>query len=70
MMRLLTAKEVAILLNASPSWVYHQAESGKLPSRLVGGTLRRFLPEEIKAFVEGEWLPKNDVLPSKKGRDR
>jgi excisionase family DNA binding protein len=46
-----TADDVAAYLKVSRSWVYHRAESGKLPHVRVGGLLR-FQPNEIRAHVE------------------
>ncbi len=46
-----TADDVAAYLKVSRSWVYHRAESGKLPHVRVGGLLR-FQPSEIRAYVE------------------
>ncbi len=47
------AQDVARYLKMSRSWVYHRAESGELPYRRIGGCLR-FVPSEIRAYVEGE----------------
>jgi hypothetical protein len=41
------SKDVVRYLEASRSWVYHQAESGRLPCLSIGGLLR-FDPETIK----------------------
>jgi len=47
------ANEVSRYLQASRSWVYAQAEAGRLPCvRIVG--LLRFDPATIKALVRGE----------------
>lgn len=47
------ANEVARYLQASRSWVYAQAEAGRLPCvRIVG--LLRFDPAAIKALARGE----------------
>lgn len=46
-----TADDVAAYLKVSRSWVYHRAESGRLPHVRVGGLIR-FQPHEIRAFVE------------------
>ncbi len=45
-----TAIQVARYLGCSRSWVYLHAEDGTLPSVRIGG-LRRFVPEEIRAFA-------------------
>jgi excisionase family DNA binding protein len=46
------AQDVAVYLKASRPWVYSMAESGKLPSRKLGG-LRRFVPSEIRQWAAG-----------------
>lgn len=46
-----TADDVAAYLKVSRSWVYHRAESGRLPHVRVGGLLR-FQPNEIRVYVE------------------
>ena len=47
------ANDVANFLKASRSWVYQQAEAGKLPCvRFVG--LLRFDPQQIRAPARGE----------------
>lgn len=56
------AKDVATFLKASRSWVYLHSEDGTLPSVKVLG-LRRFLPEQIRAFARGEPIPTAKVLP-------
>lgn len=47
------ANDVARYLKASRSWVYHQAEAGRLPHLRIGGLLR-FEPPTVKAFARGE----------------
>jgi excisionase family DNA binding protein len=47
------AKDVAAFLKVSRSWVYLHAEAGTLPSVRIGG-LRRFLPEQIRAFTRSD----------------
>ncbi|HEX2882456.1 MAG TPA: helix-turn-helix domain-containing protein [Polyangiaceae bacterium] len=42
--------DVATYLKVSRSWVYHQAESGRMPYFRIGNLLR-FDPEDIKAFA-------------------
>jgi excisionase family DNA binding protein len=51
--RLWDAIDVAQYCKTSRSWVYQQAESGRLPHLRVGGLLR-FDPERVKAFARGE----------------
>jgi helix-turn-helix protein len=47
-----TADDVAAYLQASRSWVYQQAEAGRLPYVKVIGLLR-FEPGVIRAFAQG-----------------
>lgn len=42
----------ARFLKRSVSWVYHRAEDGTLPVRRLGGWGLRFMPGEIRAWVE------------------
>lgn len=49
--RLLTVAELADLLSVRPSWVYRALERGVLPSRRLG-RYRRFVPAEIKTWLE------------------
>jgi excisionase family DNA binding protein len=51
-----TAADVAAFLKASRSWVYLHTDDGTLPSVKLGG-LRRFIPEQIRAFARGEPVP-------------
>ena len=44
------AKDVAAYLKVSRSWVYHQAEAGRLPYIRVGG-LVRFDPRALRAHI-------------------
>lgn len=44
------AKDVAVFLKVSRSWVYHRAEAGLLPCVRVGSLLR-FDPEVIRRLV-------------------
>ena len=50
---LITAKEVAAILNVSPSWVYQNSAAGVLPCRKLGGNLR-FVPEEIREWINSQ----------------
>ncbi len=45
-----TVAELAAYLQASRSWVYHQAECGRLPSLRIGGLLR-FSPVAVRAYA-------------------
>lgn len=47
------AAQVAEFLNMSESWVYAQAEAGKMPCRKLGGATR-FDPDEIRRWWNGE----------------
>jgi predicted DNA-binding transcriptional regulator AlpA len=43
----------ARFLKRSVSWVYHKAEDGTLPVRRLGGWGIRFIPGELRGWVEG-----------------
>lgn len=43
--------EVSAYLRMSTSWVYKEAEAGRLPCVRIGAALR-FYPEEIRRFLE------------------
>lgn len=45
-----TVAQVADYLRASRSWVYHQAECGRLPSLRIGGLLR-FSPVAVRGYA-------------------
>ncbi len=49
--RLWDANDVARYIGASRSWVYHQAEAGRLPCIGILGFLR-FDPHAVRAFVK------------------
>jgi predicted DNA-binding transcriptional regulator AlpA len=49
--RLWDANDVARYIGASRSWVYHQAEAGRLPCIRVLGFLR-FHPQAVRDFVQ------------------
>jgi predicted DNA-binding transcriptional regulator AlpA len=49
--RLWDASDVARYIGASRSWVYHQAEAGRLPCIRVLGFLR-FHPQAVRDFVQ------------------
>jgi excisionase family DNA binding protein len=53
--------DVAHFLSMSTSWVYKEAEAGRLPCVRIGAALR-FRPDEIRAFLEGERAPRVSVL--------
>lgn len=52
-----TAQEVAAYLRMSLSWVRHATAAGKLPVRRFGASTR-YVPDEIAAYVRGEWTPR------------
>ena len=45
-------RAAARFLRRSVSWVYHRAEDGSLPVRRLGGWGLRFIPGELRAWVE------------------
>jgi predicted DNA-binding transcriptional regulator AlpA len=47
----------ARFLKRSVSWVYHRAEDGTLPVRRIAGWGIRFIPRELRAWVEGAAVP-------------
>lgn len=44
--------DVARFLSLSVSWVYKEAEAGRLPCVRIGASLR-FRPDELRAFLNG-----------------
>jgi len=42
----------ARFLKRSVSWVYHRAEDGSLPVKRLGGWGLRFIPDDLRAWVE------------------
>ena len=42
----------ARFLKRSVSWVYHRAEDGTLPVKRLAGWGVRFIPSELRAWVE------------------
>jgi predicted DNA-binding transcriptional regulator AlpA len=42
----------ARFLKRSVSWVYHRSEDGTLPVKRIGGWGLRFIPAEVRAWVE------------------
>ena len=59
--------DVAKYLKASESWVYLQASKGALPCRKLGG-LRRFKPNEVRAFAENAKPSAGILVSLRKGR--
>jgi predicted DNA-binding transcriptional regulator AlpA len=47
----------ARFLKRSASWVYHKAEDGTLPVKRIGGRGVRFIPSELRAWVESGCEP-------------
>ncbi len=45
-------RAAARFLKRSVSWVYHKAEDGTLPVRRIGGWGVRFIPSELRGWVE------------------
>jgi hypothetical protein len=69
--RLWTAKDVALYLQASLSWVYQKAEAGLIPClpRLPGSNFLRFQPADVKAYAQGKWRPASVIsLPVKRSK--
>jgi excisionase family DNA binding protein len=46
-----TVQDVARFISMSTSWVYKEAEAGRLPCIRLGAALR-FYPEEIRQFLD------------------
>lgn len=63
------ALDVAAYLKVSRSWVYLHAEDGSIPSVRIGG-LRRFLPDQVRAYARGERTCPSPVLPFRPPRER
>lgn len=51
----------ARFLKRSVSWVYHRAEDGTLPVKRIGGWGLRFIPAELRAWVEASGEPRRKV---------
>jgi excisionase family DNA binding protein len=49
--RLLTAEDVAKILNYSPLTVYEKARNGEIPSIIIGRRTRRFRLSDIEALI-------------------
>jgi predicted DNA-binding transcriptional regulator AlpA len=49
---------VARFLKRSVSWVYHRAEDGTLPVKRIGGWGLRFIPAELRAWVDASGEPR------------
>lgn len=60
--KLLTAEDVAAMLNCGPSTIYEWAKSGKIPSLKLNG-LVRFVPEEVQ-----QWIQKSRQSASNPGK--
>ena len=55
---LMTAAEVAKILNCSPSWVYKAADRGEIPAVRLGAMLR-FNPEALRAYLAAKSSPRS-----------
>ncbi|ABS24822.1 AlpA family transcriptional regulator [Anaeromyxobacter sp. Fw109-5] len=53
-------------LKRSVSWVYHRAEDGTLPVKRIGGWRLRFIPAELRAWVEASGEPRRKVARGSK----
>lgn len=53
-------QDVARFLSLSTSWVYKEAEAGRLPCVRIGAALR-FRPEEIRTFLERQRVPRASI---------
>ena len=62
------ANDVARYIKASRSWVYHQAEAGKIPHLRIGALLR-FDPAAVKAFAHGEAARGGKILSMRPRND-
>ncbi len=60
--KLLTAEDVAAMINCGPSTIYEWAKSGRIPSLKLNG-LVRFVPEEVQ-----EWILKKRQSAFKPGQ--
>jgi hypothetical protein len=56
----------ARFLKRSVSWVYHRAEDGTLPVKRIGGWGLRFIPTELRAWVEASGEPKRRATTASK----
>jgi predicted DNA-binding transcriptional regulator AlpA len=54
-------RAAARFLKRSVSWVYHRAEDGTLPVKRIGGWGLRFIPAELRAWVEASGEPRRKV---------
>ncbi len=61
-----TVREVAAFLRVGRNTVYEMAQSGALPSLRIGARVR-FVPEEIRAWLDRQRAPDAAVLPITKG---
>ncbi len=56
----------ARFLKRSVSWVYHRAEDGTLPVKRIGGWGLRFIPAELRAWVEASGEPRRRAAKGSK----
>ncbi len=57
--KLLTAEDVAAMINCGPSTIYEWAKSGRIPSLKLNG-LVRFAPEEVREWIQRSRQPASD----------
>ena len=57
--KLLTAEDVAAMINCGPSTIYEWAKSGRMPSLKLNG-LVRFVPEEVREWIQRNRQPASD----------
>lgn len=71
--KLLTVRDVSLILNISEKEVIDLAESGKIPAYKVGGVYLRFKQEQIEAFKKSSKPPslhKTETSPEYSFKDR
>ena len=54
-------QDVARFLSMSTSWVYKEAEAGRLPCVRIGAALR-FQSDEIRTYLESQRVPRGSVI--------
>ena len=64
--KLLTIRDVSLILGVSEKEVIDLAESGKLPAYKVGGVFLRFKREQIELFKKGLKHPTHKIRTSEK----
>ncbi len=56
----------ARFLKRSVSWVYHRAEDGTLPVKRIGGWGVRFIPADLRAWVDASGEAKRNTARGSK----